>query len=124
MDICSIIKSFGGAGIINGEVGLGYSLGDEDFYREILQTFFADYIDNKKKLQQFYADKNYDEYLILTHGIKNTARTIGADAFSDRSKEQEMAVRNKEFGYIDETFSSYIKAYDELAGLIERVLAL
>ena len=107
---------------INKASGLSDCLGDEDFYNELLQTFYDQGLGYLLQIRSCVEDENWDRYKILVHSIKNTSRTIGALTFSELSKTHEYAVRDNDIDYIKERYSFYLAAYSKLLSNIRKEL--
>ncbi len=77
---------------INVEAGLGFCMGDEDFYLSQIEMF-AD-SDKGNELTKCLETNNFDDYLIMVHSLKSTAKTIGADSLAEEALKLENAIKD------------------------------
>ncbi len=109
--------------VINKASGLSDCLGDEEFYNELLQTFYDQGLSYLLQIKDYVEDEDWERYKVLVHSIKNTSRTIGALTFSELSKTHEYAVRDNDINYIKEHYLFYLAAYGKLLANIRKELA-
>ena len=76
---------------INVEMGLEYSAGMTEMYKEILLTFDRLKADKQKKIQVAFDAQDWKNYTIYVHALKSTALSIGGEKTSAAAKELEMA---------------------------------
>lgn len=94
------------------ETGMAYCGGTEEFYKEILLTFFR-----KRKpedIEAFYERKDWENYRILIHGLKSTAATIGATELSEQAKMLELAAKEENHYYIDRHHAGVMREYHRI----------
>ena len=108
--------------ILNVEEGMKYCMNKIPFYLEMLHDFAE--TDRTEQLQIFFTQKDAENYRINVHALKSTARTIGADDFSEKAKELEADARNKNWEAVSEKHAGLISAYGLLAGRIRSVLKM
>lgn len=108
---------------INTAAGLQYSREDVLFYRQIVEKFMGDHDKNEKKLSEFYADKDWENYRISVHALKSTSKMIGADVFSEMARCAEEAAKNLDEAYLDAHHKELSDAYGDLTGMLKSVLA-
>lgn len=97
--------------LINYEIGLKYSAGDDEIYREIAQGYLDEADTKLEKLDTYYEAKDWKNYSIIAHSIKSTSLTIGAEALSELAKEHEYASREGREAYIDSTYFQLLELY-------------
>lgn len=90
--------------------GLQYCVDDMAFYEELLLKFAGDAGKKQEDMDGLFAQEDWENYRIVVHALKSTARMIGADALSGLAKGLEDAAKDQ-----DET---YIRAHHE--GLLIR----
>lgn len=105
---------------VDWEKGLAYCRNDEDFYEELLGQFMKDYEAKQKKMVAYYEDKDFENYRILVHALKSTAKMIGADELSEFSKKLEQASKEKDLGYIEANQKDYMDMYDAVISYIRK----
>ncbi len=76
---------------LNVQEGLEYSMDNVDFYKEILETYMEETIDQIRQMDEYLASGNMPEYATLVHAVKSGSRLIGAaklggDAFALEQK--------------------------------------
>ncbi|MCH5344401.1 MAG: response regulator, partial [Acetatifactor sp.] len=69
--------------------GLSLVKGDMEMYLDIIDLFLKDR-KRQDTMQQFIAEQNMKDYAIFVHGLKGTARALGADKLADIAYEHEM----------------------------------
>ncbi|MBE8950598.1 MAG: response regulator [Quinella sp. 3Q1] len=113
--------------LINVEMGLEYSAGMADFYKEFLLKFVDLKADKQKKLQAAFEAGDWKNYTIHVHSLKSTALSIGGEKTSAAAKDLETAGKiltaatsselekqqNEEF--IKKNHAAAMKLYDALA---------
>ena len=103
------------------EQGMSVCMEDEDFYLKILKVYLKD--EMVDTLQQDYEEKDWVQYQIHVHGLKNTSANIGAMELSEQFKKLEYAIKNHDFpdtDYIRSHHDEVMKAYQELLRRLER----
>ena len=99
--------------------GLALVKGEMDMYLDIVDLFLKDR-KRQETMQQFIAEQNMADYAIFVHGLKGTARALGADKFADLAYEHEMKSKAGEFEYVQAHWDELVAAWDNtLSGLRE-----
>lgn len=80
--------------------GLQYCLDDMAFYEELLLKFAGDAGKKQEDMTGFFAREDWENYRILVHALKSTARMIGADELSEQAKRLEDAAKDQDTAYI------------------------
>lgn len=76
---------------LNPKMGIQYSAGMEDMYRDIL-AMFCNLKDEKKiKIQEAFDKEDWNNYTTFVHALKSTAKTVGGEQTSEIAKKHEMA---------------------------------
>ncbi|MGN0407393.1 MAG: ATP-binding protein [Bacteroides sp.] len=100
--------------------GLGYCM-DRDFYEEVLREYML--ADKKDKIEQFFNEKDWNNYKTLVHALKSTSLTIGAVSLSEEAKALEMAAMGKDEDYIMSNHKAVMQKYlnltDKLKGILK-----
>ena len=76
-------------GLVDWEKGKAFCMGNEEFYREILQAFLES--PSAMELRQYYEESDFDNYRIKIHAMKSNLANIGAMSASDVAKQLELA---------------------------------
>ncbi|MBO4401314.1 MAG: response regulator [Selenomonadaceae bacterium] len=77
--------------LINVKMGLEYSAGMNDLYKEILVTFVELKDEKINQLQTAFDGGDWKNYTIYIHALKSTALSIGGEKTSALAKELEMS---------------------------------
>ncbi len=91
-------------------------MNEEDFYVEMLKEYLK--ADKVSKLNQFFAEEDWNNYGTLVHALKSTSLTIGAVHLSEEAKALEMAAKEGDENYIR---SHHKEALEEYIGLTDRL---
>ncbi len=65
--------------------------GGADTFRAAVQAFCPAIAENARKIEAFAAEGNWNDYTILVHALKSSARLIGAGELSEEAKQLEAA---------------------------------
>ena len=104
------------------KLGISNSGGSLDEYLDILKITY-EYGDKQlKELEQFWNDKDYENYVIKIHSIKSTSLNIGATNVSAQAKAQEEKGRAGDVKYIEETKDAFMVDYLKLLDNLKLVL--
>lgn len=68
------------------EMGVEYSGGDEEMYREFLAMFCDVKAENESKIEEKYREADWKQYVTLVHALKSSSLTIGAVILSEAAK--------------------------------------
>ncbi len=98
------------------QTGLLYCMNDEAFYAEMLKEYVK--ADKVSKLNQFFAEEDWNNYRTTVHALKSTSLTIGAVHLSEEAKALEMAAKEEDTAYIR---SHHKEAMEEYTGLTDRM---
>ncbi len=102
------------------KTGLNFCMNDEDFYKEVLNT----YLDKNQLtvLQTSYDEKDLKTYQIQVHSVKSTSLSIGATKLSNDAKQLEMAAKENDFAYIEKNHEPFMISYKKLLEQLKIVL--
>ncbi len=98
---------------IHTEKGMQYCMNNRAFYEELLQKFAADADRKQEEIDSFFRQKDWENYHIMVHALKSTARTIGADDLSNRAKGLEEAAKKSDAAYIGRQHEKLLSKYRE-----------
>lgn len=99
------------------KAGLSYT-GGADKYISAVCRFFKNYEKNKILVDEYYAVKDYENYMITVHALKSNAKMIGATTLSGSFETLEAAARSKDNALIEELNGPIMSDY---AALIEKL---
>ena len=100
---------------INTASGLKYCRNDEAFYLELLTMFVQDAARKETQINEFYKQDDFENYRILVHALKSTAKMIGADALSELAKLAEEAAKRSDLDYIREHQEELLANYRDVS---------
>ncbi len=92
--------------------GLGYCMNDPAFYLTTVSRFVKRARD--KELEEQFAEKNWDDYLITVHAVKGNLLTIGAEGASQEAKELEFALKEGRTEYVSQHHEAFMNRYRAL----------
>ena len=104
--------------------GIGYCNGDIDFYIELLTSFVSGAGHKESELGQFFEKEDMDNYAILVHALKSTAKMIGADSLSENAKQAEAAAKNHDLEYITQHHTELMTQYQQVVQSICGILGI
>ena len=107
---------------IDVEAGIAMCAGDEDIYLEVLEAALEEGREKIPFIRECYEKKDYERYCIEVHGLKNAARSIGANHLSDISKVQEFAVKENNLHLVDEGVEPLLAEYQDLVDALEELM--
>ena len=107
--------------LVDWEEGRTLCMGDEDFYREMLQTFLASHSD--AELRRYYEESDFENYRIKIHAVKTNLANIGAKKVSEMAKQLELALKNENnVSYVQEHHKEFMAAYGRVVSEVERYI--
>lgn len=92
---------------------------DADLYMEVLETAL---VEGKRKfhiIKDSISNQDYSRYHIEVHGLKNSARAIGAMELSELAKHQEQKVKSGNTDNLDTECGVLLKSYEEVLNTLE-----
>lgn len=107
---------------IHTSAGLQYCLNDTAFYDELLLKFAADADRKLEEIDGFFGQKDWENYGIMVHALKSTARMTGADALSALAKGLEDAAKKQDAEYIGAHHEKLLEKYRETVRQIRDIL--
>ena len=103
---------------IDVEVGMKYSGGDENLYREILSDYMDTIEEKADVIERAVASGDLDTYTIEVHSLKSTSKSIGAMELSELAKDLEINGKNSEWGPIIARTPALLHMYRNLYRVI------
>ena len=104
--------------------GIQYCRGDKEFYMELLTKFAKDAQQKETDINNFFEQEDFDNYRIVVHALKSTAKMVGADSLSENARHAEAAAKNHDADYIREHHGELIAEYHDVVQCISDVLEL
>lgn len=104
------------------EDGIEMCAGDEELYREVLQEALEEGEEKIPLIRRLYEERDYERYLVEVHGLKNAMRSIGANHLSEAAKVQEFAVKEQDYGKIDDNVEALLDEYREVVDALRELM--
>lgn len=108
--------------LIDKSVGMEYCMDDEDFYKEVLQTYIEESSEHKAELEQALAEGDIQNYTVKIHSVKSTSKMVGAMSFADKAYALEMAGKEGRLDDIKAGHAACMAAYDEVVAEAKTML--
>ncbi|MCR5098013.1 MAG: response regulator [Lachnospiraceae bacterium] len=108
---------------IDGSAGLRYCADDMSLYTEILQDFVAAQEEKAASLEKCLSDKNFEDYRIQIHALKNNLRTVGLAELGEKAYELEQAAANEDIPFIEVNHGSFLEEYKARTKSMKDVMA-
>lgn len=108
---------------IDKKTGLMYCLDSESFYNEMLTDYCVQAQDYLGQLEDFFQNRDWKNYAILTHSLKTSSLNIGACNFSKLSLQHELAGNEENSDFIEAEYTHYIATLKDLIKKIEAMKA-
>ncbi len=101
--------------------GMVFCQDDEDTYRVILSEFAGDYDDRSRSLEDYYENKDWDNYRIFIHSLKSSAKTIGAGELSKLAAGLEAAAKENDSEAIKKDHDRAMELYKTITVAIRSI---
>ena len=119
-DRMASLESYG----IHTASGIQYCRDDRAFYEELLIKFAEAAARKGAEIDGFFRQEDYENYAILVHALKSTAKMLGADSLSEEAKAAEAAAKAHDADYIRAHHAELMDAYQQVAQHILHVYDL
>lgn len=94
-------------------------------YLHLLELFVSKKgLEKQTLLQAAYETANWKDYTIYVHGLKNSARTIGADRLADMAYEHEQRSKKGDITFLQEEYRTLIQEWERVKKSLLSYLAL
>lgn len=107
---------------INVNAGMQYCKNDREFYQEVLLQFARNAAEKAAEINDFYMQKDFDNYQIRVHALKSSAKMTGADSLSEMARKAEEASKNHDVEYIEKHHEEILAEYSGIAQHISDAL--
>ncbi len=95
------------------QTGISYT-GNTEKYVSAVQRFYKNHEKNRAKVEEYFAAKDYENFMITVHALKSNAKMIGATNLSGQFEALENAAREQDTAVIVELTPRALNDYDEL----------
>ena len=104
--------------LVDWKMGKAFCMDDEEFYREMLQTFLDS--PSATELIRFYEESDFENYRIKVHAMKSNLANIGAMTASDMAKQLELALKNdNNVSYVKENHGEFMAVYENVVSEVK-----
>jgi len=103
--------------------GLMYSANSEEMYREFLKIFCQTRAERKERIEEYFANEDWENYTIVVHALKSTSLSIGGKRLSELSLELEMAGKEGRIDFIKQNHVKVMEMYDATIQECESLMA-
>ncbi len=100
------------------ETGMRYASDSKSFYIEIAEEMIKAKAD--VELQEYFDAKDYANYKIKVHAMKNNLKTVGAMKLGEDAFALETAAKENRIDYINDNHAEFNKSYAEVMTKIEK----
>ena len=107
---------------IDQETGLQFCAESREVYMEMLEIYLEQGEENMQKLPALVQQKDWKNYIISVHGLKGTSLTIGAQAFSEKAKEQEFAGKEERYDFIEQSIGDFMELYKHMLNTVQALV--
>lgn len=97
---------------INVKAAMRFADESMEFYEQLIQIFLQEYEIKKNKALAEIQNPG-QQYTVLVHGLKNSARYLGADELADMAYKHEKASKAGDIGYVTERFEALLQKWEE-----------
>ena len=118
-----------GEHLMDTALGLQYSGGQEDLYREFLAAFCDMQKEKRQQVEEAFSGERWKEYTDFVHSLKSTSLTVGGRQLSEAAKGLEMAGKEylasreeAQLRYIREHHESTMELWDAFTAEAEQWL--
>ena len=105
---------------INVEQGMKYADDSLDFYEQLIALFMDEY-GEKRTCVLKEAENPGQGYTVLAHGLKNNARSLGADKLADLAYEHELASKAGDVGFIKENLDALLETWEQTVHILKEI---
>lgn len=108
--------------LISLSVGLAYCMEDEEFYYEILQTYYEQGLGYRDKLKDLYEQQDFKELKIIVHAIKSTSLNIGSVELSGKAKAMEQYAKDENAEELQNKWQEFLSLYEQVLNRAAQML--
>ena len=102
-------------------VGAMEGMGSEEAFRPILDIFYESIDENSDEIEELYEAENWEDYTILVHALKSSARIVGALDLGEEAFAMEMAGKERDLDYIHGNHEKLMEHYREFKEILSDI---
>ena len=103
--------------------GLQLAGGTVEYYYEILATFYDDWLEREKAIENCLDEEDFSGYTTNVHALKGASANIGANKLSEAAYALEMAGQREDLEFITENTDNTMMVLRQLLADINTVLS-
>ena len=108
---------------INAQQGMKYADDSLDFYEQLITLFMNEYGEKRAWVLK-EAENPGQGYTVLAHGLKNNARSLGADKLADLAYEHELASKAGDVGFIKENLDALLETWEQTVHIFKEMVTI
>jgi len=101
---------------INTKAGMRYADNSLEFYEQLIEIFLQEYEGKRQKAESEYQNPG-EKYTVLVHGLKNSARYLGADKLADMAFDHEKASKAGDVTFIEDNFEALLQMWEKVVSV-------
>ena len=105
---------------INAQQGMKYADDSLDFYEQLISLFMDEY-GEKRACVLKEAENLGQSYTVLVHGLKNNARSLGAEKLADLAYAHELASKAGDTGFIKENLDALLETWEQTVHIFKEM---
>ena len=99
---------------IDTDKGLRYCQNDRGFYKSLMLQFATEAVSKKVNMERYFESGELENYAILVHALKSTAKMIGALELSEKARLLEEAAKSSDIGYVERNHEDMFARYENI----------
>ena len=104
--------------LVDWKKGKALCMEDEEFYREMLQTFLDS--PSAMELRRYYEESDFENYRIKVHAMKSNLANIGAVSVSEMAKQLELSLKiENNVSYVQKHHEEFMATYERVVSEVE-----
>ncbi|MCR5742124.1 MAG: response regulator [Lachnospiraceae bacterium] len=100
--------------LLDTQSGLSYCADDEQFYYSMIDMYTEQFEEKRDGLLKAYDEKEFYDYIAISHSIKSMSKTVGATALYEEALAHEKAGKEHDTAFMDENLDGFLRRYEEL----------
>ncbi len=90
-------------------------------YMSLLRIFYESLEEKAEEIDRFYTEENLKDYTIRVHGLKSSARLIGAAAFGEEAQQLESAGKRGDMEYLRDHHGAFMEKFRSFKAPLAKV---
>lgn len=99
-------------------------LGDMEMYDETLQDFLDVSEERMPKLEEYYQNKDMENYAIEVHAMKSDSKYLGFTKLADMALEHQLKSEEKNIEFINNHYDELMKETNRIIDVVKKYLSL